>query len=217
MISSAVSATSISRTLQIIKTKTLFLFVCSLVLSGCLRFYHVKDNLSEGQVIEPAIIRNPTHEKSWGILPIYEDYLEGYIQGGVMGPDGHPIQGVTVKVLSDKGKELDSYQPGVTDGSGIYKIRFSLPIHWKILDTKGVLSVNSEWQMKTPQTQFRLYFSQSNGILAFTSKEYWLTVQAGEAVPEKNKPGAFSIKKPEKPEAPKKKGDDLFGNFGFGP
>lgn len=202
------------------------LLLSLLSLCGCVNTFHVRENLSEEQILDTKIIRKPTGEKSWGILPLYQDFLEGYIRGGLVDADAQAIQGVPVKVQDEKGKELSEFSHGITDSAGIYKIRFSLPVRWDRIDFTGNLSCGPNWKIVTPQTQFRIYFNRRNGVLSYSMKEVWLTVKnpQSQTKPASTLAPASSEKKSDKvpfaPTAPtteKKKAEDLFGNFGFGP
>lgn len=205
---------------------TAFLYFFGILFCGCGQPLLVKENLSEGQVVELRINRKMTREKSLGVMPRYDDHLEGYVRGGLMDSRGRPIQGVVVSVVDEKGRVFPEFVPGVTDNLGIYKIRFSLPILWNRIDFAGHLSC-AGWRAVTPQSRFRLYFDRKQGILAYSSKEVWLTVETessmGEAKPGSKFLPSFAIKEkplipipaPSAVETPKteEKKDD----FGFGP
>ena len=178
--------------------------------------YAVKENLSSGQIVETAVIRRPTGDKTLGFLPKYDRFLEGYIRGGLLAADGKPISGVPVAVQDEAGSPVPDFQPGVTDQEGLYRIRFSLPLRWGIADFEGKLACLEGWKAVQPDTGFRIYFSRSSGILAYSPKALWLTVRNNDMEKKLSQP------KPAPPPPPKKKSDDSFGSFGgddfnFGP
>ncbi len=137
-------------------------------LGGCVHNYYIKENLSPNQVVETTIIRKPSLVKSRIILPRYDDYLEGYISGQLFTADGKPLQGVVVKVLDKKEKEYPGFTAGVSNSSGVYKVRFSQPIIWKRIDIDGVLAFDAGWQALGKKTKFRLYFNRRSGDLVYT-------------------------------------------------
>ena len=176
----------------------------------------IKENLAEGQITDPSVIRKPSGEKTWGIVPKYNDFFEGYISGGIAEAEGKPLQGVVVKVTDDKGSDLSQFTPGVTDSDGIYRIRFSLPIRWHGVDFSANLAANTPWRILAPQTRFRIYFNRGNGVLAYLTKEVWLAAGAGIKF---NPPLRRDLQKKSgnSPDSNKKKSDDVFGDFNFGP
>ncbi len=139
-----------------------------ILLSGCVHNYYIKENLSPNQVVETAIIRKPSLVKSRFILPRYDDYLEGYISGQLFTTDGKPLQGVVVKVQDKKEKEYPGFTAGVSNSSGVYKVRFSQPIIWKRIDIDGFLAFDAGWRALGKKTRFRLYFNRRSGDLVFT-------------------------------------------------
>ena len=187
-----------------------------LVLGGCLGALHIRENLAEGQIIDPAVIRKPSGDKSWATVSKYDDFLEGYILGGLNGLDGKPLEGITVKVSDDKGSLLPQFSQGVTDHSGIYKIRFSLPIQWNRLDFTATLTCHSPgWQIAASQTKFRIYFNRKTGTLAYYPREIWFAAKNDA----QTRPALKSIPLPQKKleKSPPKKGSDSFGDFSFEP
>jgi len=195
-----------------------FLSVFGLVLSGCGRFRYVKYNASLGQVTDTAVIRKPSGEKTLGMLPKYDEFLEGYLRGGLLNEDGKTIGGVTVKVQDVSGNDLANFTPGITDQEGVYKIRFSVPVRWGIVDFKGNVSCEQGWRIISPNTEFRLYFSERMGVLTYSINTLWLPVKNVEnevkkrSLPPVKKPAAGSLA----PADNKGNKDDLFGDFDFG-
>lgn len=209
--------------LEILAARFFPLVLIGLV-TGCYNSYLIKEDLSGGQVQDTAILHIPTNQKTWGIFPVYEDILEGYLRGGIVDSEGQGIQGITVKVMDEKGKELPGFTAGVTDGAGIFRARFSLPIKWGRIDFKGSFVVDDRWEIKAPQNKFRFYFSQANGTLVYTAQEFWMDLKGAYSASEGKEAG-----KMEKQALPKKtekktsdsgsnpnKSEDAFGNFGFG-
>lgn len=184
---------------------------CSILFLGCTRVFHIKHNLAEGQVFDLAIIRKPTGLKSHGFLPVYEDYLEGYIRGGLFDFDAQPIQGVRVKVLTEKGEDAPEFTPGITDSMGIFKVRFSLPIRWKRVEFSGSFSPLN-WKIVQPNPKFYIYFNRDTGVFVYSLKEAWLAVKS-EQVQTSLTPKQV-LPMPEKKSEKKK---DFFEGFGFGP
>ncbi len=128
-----------------------------------------------------------------GLIPVYQDYLEGYIHGGLVNAEGQPVQGVTVFVSDSAGKELDQFSPGVTDLYGIFRVRFSLPIHWHKVDVTAQFYPES-WNVIEPYPKFRFYFDRQTGVLSYAPIEQWYAVRQGESMVkiEKKNPKKFS-------------------------
>ena len=189
----------------------ILLILPALCLSGCMGSFHVRENVSESQIKEISLIRKPMGEKSWGLLPRYEDFLEGYIVGGLVAAEGKPVEGVTVRVTDDQGTDLPQFSQGVSDNQGIYRIRFSLPIRWERIDFAGNLKATTGWQIAAPKTKFKIYLNR--GILAYLPQESWLPVK-NEIV--QTKPAFKMPSKQEEKNPPKKKPGDPFEDFNFG-
>ena len=204
------------------------------LITGCGKYRHVRQNLSLGEVTSTAIIRTPARGKSWGILPKYDEILEGYIRGGVIGVNGQPIQGITVRVQDLKGIDQSNFIPGITDNEGVYKIRFSVPVRWGTVDFTGVLVCESGWRAVNPQTEFRLYYDETYGVLAYSPKTVWMAVMNDDVSlpalePKSKKPFAAhpppapvaaqpaAAQKAKDTKAAPKKSEDGFDDFSFGP
>lgn len=184
-----------------------FVFGAAFLLCGCgMNHYFVKENLTEEQLVDLAVVRKPTDKRTLGLLPVYQDYLEGYIRGGVVEAGGQRLEGVTVKVTDQDGNELPEFSPGVSDRDGFFRIRFSLPVRWRHIDFTAYLTAGA-WKTVTPRTEFRIYFNRDTGVLSFNPKETWVALKS-EAVP----PPALPPAKPGK-----KSNDDFMGGFDFGP
>lgn len=138
-----------------------------------------KDNLDPDRLVDLVIVKKLTGEKRFWIFSKYTPFLEGYIRGVVVDYDDTPIEGVVVRV-SENGKDIAGFDPGVSDPNGIYKVRFSLPFNnkknKKIIDISGAISYNPPWQQQiemlgaslepqTKESKFRLYYNRSSGML----------------------------------------------------
>ena len=211
-----------------IVSRLFLIFSLSLTLCGCFRAYVIRENLAGSEILEPAIIRKPSEEKSLGLLPKYDDFLEGYIAGGLADTQGKPLGGIIVRVTNDIGSELPQFVQGVTDQDGVYKIRFSLPIQWDRLDfTASVAPVSPIWKIAAPQTKFRIYYNRKSGTLAYYPQRIWYCAitessggSAGGGAAGKGifKTNSFLKKKGGNPAAPpgpekKKKPEDAFGDM----
>ena len=95
-------------------------------------------------------------------------FLEGSIQGIITDYLGNPVEGVTVKINPDTGKNKEagsleafaateenansyinlSFAPGISDTMGLYKIHFSLPVVDNEVDLKGKLVYNPGWDQQ---------------------------------------------------------------------
>lgn len=96
-------------------------------------------------------------------------FLDGNIQGVITDYQGNPIEGVTVKVMPDAGKQGGgggegadafaieenassainlSFAPGISDTMGLFKIHFSLPVTDNEVDLRGKLVYNPGWDQQ---------------------------------------------------------------------
>jgi len=185
------------------------LFLSCLILAGCSAAFHIRDNLAEGQILEPSITRKPSLDRVGGVIPKYDSYLEGYITGGVVDPKGRAIQGVQVRVVDVNGNEITDFKPGVTDEEGIFKVRFSVLILWNRVKFTGTYIVDSPWAVNAPSSQFEIRYNGKIGTLSYFAKPIWLPVQnvdSPKPVIEKVKPLTNQ----------QKTLDDFSGDFGFG-
>ena len=146
-------------------------------------------------------------ETTLGILPKYQDYLEGYVTGGIVDAEGHALQGATVRVTDEAGTSGGSFEEGITDQDGMYKVRFSVPIRWNRVDLTGTVSVDSPWQVTAPKPQFVIRYIGKAGVLALFANPMW--------IPVKNTAPAAKLN-PIPIAPPKKNSDDTFGSFDFG-
>ncbi len=178
-------------------------------------------------------------------------FLEGYIQGTITDYLDNPIEGVVVRAVpeasaaADTGEETEvrsvrtfessSFDPGISDSNGLYRIRFSLPLIDRRVDMRGRLIFNPGWEQQRtdlgrsyePQTKeinFRLYYDARTGLLAFGEGVRKSIVQpvGGAQVESKPLPGA-KAPSPVKPATTSEEKtaaeaeDDIFKGFGFGP
>ena len=195
-----------------------FLFAAlALIATGCLRPLSVKENLSEGQITDLKVIRKPSPEKTLGIVPRYDDYLEGYLRGGVVNHDGKPVAGAIVKVSDSSGRPSRDFGSGVTDQNGEFRLRFSLPIRWNRLDFTGKVRLSGGWDMISPRDDFRVYFNRKNGVLAYFPKEFWIPGRARKAESAQDPKVLDKLKKSLKPPPGKKEPGDIFDDMGFEP
>jgi hypothetical protein len=134
------------------------------------------------------------------------------------------------------GFATSSFDPGVSDTNGFYRIRFSLPILSSKVDIRGRLLYNPGWEQErdnlgkayepqTKQSQFRLFYDRKNGRIIFAEGVRKVIVAPvagkgapkavplpGAKAPEEAKPAADSAA----PAAGKAGEEDLFKGFGFG-
>ena len=176
-------------------------------LCGCSAHFYIRENLAEGQILDAAVVRKPSDEKTMGIFPKYLDYLEGYVLGGIIEPEGRPLQGAQVRVTDENGADLPDFEMGVTDESGMFKVRFSLPIRWNRVDFTGSVAVEKPWQVTAPTPQFKIRYNGRIGVLACYAKPMWIPVKS-------TVPVIKPVRAAQPP--PKKKTEDIFGGSDFG-
>ena len=236
----------------------LFFLAVGLVFWGCggaPRKIVVLD-FAEGRVVDLSITEKLTGVNDYVFfsLPKKSEFLDGYIQGVITDYADNPIQGVVVRaVASAEGQEnqdqfytgekalaVSSFDPGVSDSNGFYRIRFSLPIVDGIVDVRGKLVYNPGWeeeksnlgkayepQMK--QSPFRLYYEEKTGMIVFAEGIRKVIVapvrslsggSAASPLPGTLPPAASPAspkKKKETPAPAAQSEDSLFKGFGFGP
>lgn len=216
---------------------------CSAVQLGGQKKKVVVKDFAEGRVVQTALTDRLTGAKEmlFVSMPKKSLFLEGYIQGLVVDYDDNPIQGVVVRAVAkgeqqfvDKGEaafQTSSFDAGVSDSNGIYRIRFSLPVLKNQVDIRGELHYNPGWEQERdnlgkayrPQTErspFRMFFDMKEGMLVFAEGVQKVIVQPfenkaararGKALPGTQAPA--EERTPEKPQAE----EELFKGFGFGP
>ncbi len=210
----------------------------------------VVEDFAEGRVVDLAITEKLTGTTELLLFSVAQktQFLDGYIQGVVTDYKDNPVQGVVVRAVAsgenaaDEGEArpsgfaTSSFDPGVSDTNGFYRIRFSLPILAGKVDVRGRLLYNPGWEQErdnlgkayepqTKQSQFRLFYDRKNGRIIFAEgvRKVIVAPVAGKGAPKAVPlPGA---KPPEEakpaeagtPAAAGKGGDeDLFKGFGFG-
>lgn len=205
----------------------------------------VTEDFGEGRVVDLSITEKLTgnRELLFISLPKRTLFLDGYIQGVITDYDDNPVQGVVVRAVASGEAQIESseggrsgpgsssFDPGVSDTNGFYKIRFSLPILSDLVDVRGRLLYNPGWEQErenlgkayepqTKQSQFRLYYERKKGRITFI-EGIRKTVVASVTSTRPSKMAPLPGVKPsagETPEAKPKgeKGDEeMFKGFGF--
>lgn len=178
-------------------------------------------------------------------VPQRHYFLEGYVQGMVTDYLDTPIAGVVVtasldgeelleKVLGKKktGMPSATFDPGISNSQGVYRIRFSLPIADGLVDARGRLIYNPQWEQERsnlgkayePQRRespFRIYYDQQSGLVSLTEGLQRAIVQPVFGEPAKRAlPGAKAPAVPAAPAGPAPAAagqEDLLKSFPFGP
>ncbi len=164
-------------------------------LTGCFSTSNIKVvDYTDGRVGDLSLTKKVIGKKNFLFFTTtkYGIFLEGAIVGVVTDYYGNPIEGVTVKAVSEVVKKEEeniieenvssvmnlNFYPGVSDSMGIYKIKFSLPVIDNEVDVRGKLLYNPGWDQQKlnlgkayePQIKespFRLYYNLKTGFLAF--------------------------------------------------
>ncbi len=208
----------------------------------------VVEDFAEGRIVDLSITEKLTGTSELLLFSVAKktEFLDGYIQGVITDYQDNPVQGVVVRAVASGENALEegearpsgfatsSFDPGVSDTNGFYRIRFSLPILSKKVDIRGRMLYNPGWEQErdnlgkayepqTKQSQFRLYYDRKNGRIIFSEgvrKTVVAPVNSKGAPKAPPLPGAEAPKPAEKakPDAAKDAagGDDLFKGFGFG-
>lgn len=204
----------------------------------------VTEDFGEGRVVDLSITEKLTgnRELLFISMPKKTLFLDGYIQGVITDYDDNPVQGVVVRAVASGEAQIDSseggrsgpgsssFDPGVSDTNGFYKIRFSLPILSDLVDIRGRLLYNPGWEQErenlgkayepqTKQSQFRLYYERKKGRITFIEgirKTVVASVTSTRPAKMAPLPGtkAAPVKDSEAPK-PEKGDDDMFKGFGF--
>jgi hypothetical protein len=197
-------------------------------------------DFAEGRVVQTAITDRLTGSKEFLFfsVPRKSLFLEGYIQGIVTDYEDNPIQGVVVRAIAqgeqkfvskaEAAFQTSSFDAGVSDSNGVYRIRFSLPILKGKVDIRGKLSYNPGWEQELqnlgkayqPQMEespFWMYFDMRDATLVFAEGVRKIIVKSasGTGAPGRALPGTAAPAS-EKPAGTKPGEDDLFKGFGFG-
>jgi hypothetical protein len=210
----------------------------------------VTEDFAEGRVVDLSITEKLTGTTELLLFSMSQrtQFLDGYIQGVITDYKDNPVQGVVVRAVVSGESESDegdarpsgfatsSFDPGVSDTNGFYRIRFSLPILSNKVDVRGRLLYNPGWEQErdnlgrayepqTKQSQFRLFYDRKSGRIIFAEgvRKVIVSSVAGKGVPKSAPlPGA---KPPEEakpaadaatPAAAKGGDEDLFKGFGLG-
>lgn len=224
------------------------LFALALAACGPANKKIVTEDFAEGRVVDLSITEKltGTRELLFISLPKKTQFLEGYIQGIITDYQDNPVQGVVVRASAvgesqieegdfrSSGFAVSSFDPGVSDTNGLYRIRFTLPILSSLVDVRGRLMYNPGWQQEkeglgkayepqVKQSSFRLYYERGRGRITFTEgiRKTIVAPVVGAHGGRASLPGvkAPAADKPaEKTDEKEKKGDeDMFKGFGFGP
>jgi hypothetical protein len=211
----------------------------------------VQEDFAEGRVVDLSITDKLTGSSDllFISLPKKTEFLEGYIQGVITDYADNPIQGVVVRAVASGEAQLEesesrsevtagtSFDAGVSDTNGFYRVRFSLPIIAKRVDVRGHLLYNPGWEQErdnlgkayepqTKQSQFRLYYERGKGRIIFNEgirKSVVASVSSNRAPKAAPLPGTKAEEAPaaaapgQPPAQPAGKADeDIFKGFGFG-
>jgi len=208
----------------------------------------VVEDFAEGRIVDLSITEKLTGTSEFLLFSTSKktQFLDGYIQGVITDYQDNPVQGVVVRAVASGESTLEegearpsgfatsSFDPGVSDTNGFYRIRFSLPILSKKVDIRGRMLYNPGWEQErdnlgkayepqTKQSQYRLYYDRKTGRIIFSEgvrKTVVSAVTSKSAAKSPPLPGAEAPK----PAADKAKAggdaaagsDDLFKGFGFG-
>ncbi|HEX4046686.1 MAG TPA: hypothetical protein VH309_02570 [Elusimicrobiota bacterium] len=210
----------------------------------------VTEDFAEGRVVDLSITEKLTGTTEMLLFSVAQktQFLEGYVQGVITDYKDNPVQGVVVRAVvsgesaADEGDAqpsgfaTSSFDPGVSDTNGFYRIRFSLPILSGKVDVRGRLLYNPGWEQErdnlgkayepqTKESQFRLYYDRKYGRIIFAEgvRKVIVAPVQGKGVPKavplpgaqpptEAKPAADAAA----PAAGKGGDEDLFKGFGFG-
>jgi len=234
----------------VINRRGVFLGLLALLISACgpSNKNVVVEDFAEGRIVDLSITEKLTGTSEFLLFSMAKktQFLDGYIQGVVTDYKDNPVQGVVVRAVASGESTLEegdarpsgfatsSFDPGVSDTNGFYRIRFSLPILSKKVDIRGRMLYNPGWEQErdnlgkayepqTKQSQYRLYYDRRNGRIIFSEGVRKTVVSP---VTSKGAPKAPSLPGTEAPKPVEKAkpaddaaaggADDLFKGFGFG-
>jgi len=219
--------------------------LCAVFLTGCANMQLGKGkkqvvlrDFAEGRVAQVVVTDRLTGAKEMLFIsmPQKSMFLEGYIQGVVTDYDDNPIQGVVVRAVAEgeakvvqKGEaafQTTSFDAGVSDSNGIYRIRFSLPLIKNRVDIRGKLHYNPGWEQElqnlgkaykpqVDETPFRLFFDMRDGMLVFSEgiRKVVVKAEVSRQAPGSALPGAAAGAAAPAAEGEKKAEDDIFKAF----
>jgi hypothetical protein len=156
--------------------KTLALNFSFFLLSGCFGGFKTLKvvDFTDQRVVDLSLTRKATGKREFLFFSTTRTgtFLEGNIQGIITDYTGNPIEGVTVRVVSDTGRAKSgeniaamdavetitensnasvnvSFAPGISDSMGLYKIHFSLPVlEDSAVDVRGKMLYNPGWDQQ---------------------------------------------------------------------
>ena len=198
----------------------------------------ILQDFAEGRVSQVVIVDRQTGAKELFFFSVPEKshFLEGYIVGVVTDYDDNPIQGVVVRAVAEGEEKFversqaafqtSSFDSGISDTNGVYRVRFSLPILKNKVDVRGKLVCNPQWEQErdnlgnsyAPQMKespFRIYFDQKVGLLVFAEgirKAIVQPVESKKGPKQKELPGARAPEPAGQPAAAKPE-DDMINSF----
>ena len=122
----------------------------------------VAEDFAEGRVVDVSITEKLTgaREMLFMSMPQKTMFLEGYIQGVITDYADNPIQGVVVRAVAAGEAQREetgerrggfagsSFDPGVSDTNGFYRIRFSLPLINNVVDVRGRILFSPGWEQE---------------------------------------------------------------------
>lgn len=217
------------------------------LLSGCALFGKGTPtagwvNLADERLADLTINFRQVGERDYVLfrVPDRDYFLEGYIQGLVTDYQDNPISGVIVtatleteelvgKLLGKRGLPSATFDPGLSNTQGVYRIRFSLPLRGGLVDVKGRLIYNPQWEQERthlgkayePQRResaFRLYYDQRSGLVSFTEGMQRIIVSPVFGTPAKTAlPGAQAPPATPPPARPAAGPEDLLQGINFPP
>ena len=207
----------------------------------------VVEDFAEGRIVDLSITEKLTGTSEFLFFSTSKktQFLDGYIQGVITDYQDNPVQGVVVRAVASGENSLEegearpsgfatsSFDPGVSDTNGFYRIRFSLPILNKKVDIRGRLLYNPGWEQErdnlgkayepqTKQSQYRIFYDRKNGRIIFSEgvrKTVVSPVTSKGAAKSPPLPGAEAPRPVEKTKPSDEKAgasEDLFKGFGFG-
>ncbi|MBI5239281.1 MAG: hypothetical protein HY926_02315 [Elusimicrobia bacterium] len=235
-----------------------FLLICPalslcaglVLVSGCASANKkvVQEDYAEGRLVDLSITEKLTgnRELLFVSLPRRTEFLDGYIQGVITDYDDNPVQGVAVRAVASGETQLEdmesrasvvagtSFDPGVSDTNGFYRVRFSLPIIGGKVDVRGNLLYNPGWEQErdnlgkayeaqTKQSQFRLIYERKKGRIIFNEGIRKTVVRVATTTRQRAAPlpgtegGAAPAAGAPVGQPAGKADDDIFKGFGFGP
>lgn len=213
----------------------------------------VVEDFAEGRVVDLSITEKLTGNSEFLLFSVQQktEFLDGYIQGVVTDYKDNPVQGVVVRAVASgesaaeegearpAGFATSSFDPGVSDTNGFYRVRFSIPILTGKVDIRGRLIFNPGWEQERDnlgkayepqmkQSQFRLYYERRTGRIIFVEgvRKEIVAAATSKSSPRAPLPGTSAAPDEATKQQPADAGaadkpagkgeEDLFKGFGFG-